>query len=274
MALVMLTTTSFAHVLPRDAPKTCNTPPMPANLPELPKMNETHRIAQAAAAINIWVYTHVVTTNAARDKYPVNQVDYQIAVLNDRFASAGIFFVHVGSDRTVNDAWARAISGPDRDAMANALHKGDYRSLNLYYQSDMSAAQPGLLGYAYFPNHPTPADYRYDAAYINAETLPYGSIGGYNFGLTTIHEVGHWLGLDHTFADGKCDGAGDGVADTPAQATPPFSCTGTFDSCPGQPGLDPVHNYMNYVPDTCATEFTKGQTDRMFLAWNYWRTYV
>lgn len=70
-------------------------------------------------------------------------------------------------------------------------------------------------------------------------------MSGYNQGKTAIHEVGHWLGLMHTF-QGNCEGEGDEVADTPAHEGGSSTCTSDADTCPQLPGLDPIHNYMNY----------------------------
>ena len=93
--------------------------------------------------------------------------------------------------------------------------------------------------------------------------------GQYDLGETLPHEVGHWLNLPHTF-EGGCSEPNDGVADTPAQASPTSGCPIGRDSCP-LPGLDPIHNYMDYSYDSCYTEFTPGQVLRMHDAWLMWR---
>jgi Pregnancy-associated plasma protein-A len=83
--------------------------------------------------------------------------------------------------------------------------------------------------------------------------------------------VGNWLGLFYTPRNG-CNPPGDGIADTPAESTFHFSCANpNRDSCPNDPGLDPMYNYMAISPDTCAKEFTKDQRLAMRAAWFIYR---
>ena len=103
-----------------------------------------------------------------------------------------------------------------------------------------------------------------------------GPIGPpYNQGRTGTHEVGHYLGLEHTFSGGcgtsACYTSGDLICDTNPEASPNFSdCSGTGTSCSGQ--LRPIHNYMNYSDDLCMWEFTVEQNRRMRCTLESFRT--
>ncbi|KAF9022605.1 hypothetical protein BDZ89DRAFT_1093230 [Hymenopellis radicata] len=122
--------------------------------------------------------------------------------------------------------------------------RGGASTLNIY-----------SVGFDYAGN---PSD---DGIVILHSSLPGGTTRNYNEGQNATHEVGHWVGLYHTF-QGGCFGSGDEVADTPAEGTPTSGCPKNKDTCILAPGVDPIrdhYNYMDYSDDACMTEFTPAQ---------------
>ncbi|CRK29710.1 hypothetical protein BN1723_003587 [Verticillium longisporum] len=223
----------------------------------------------ARATINVNVYFHVVAASqtVANGYLTDKMVADQIAVLNQDFAPHDVAFRLAGTDRTVNTGWAR---DSNEIAMKRALRKGTYKDLNLYTQVTLTN---DALGYAYFPTSGATSGsttFIRDGVSIKAQTVPGGTQAGFNLGKTGTHEVGHWLGLYHTF-QGGCTGSGDQVSDTPAQASFSSGCPIGRDSCPGQAGLDPIHNYMDYSDDSCYEEFTPGQDARIHSFWTTYR---
>jgi len=86
-----------------------------------------------------------------------------------------------------------------------------------------------------------------------------------------VHEIGHWLGLIHTFF-GECgdgEGSGDQVDDTPAHRED-FGDEAQPDTCPKLPGKDPVQNFMAYH-NRAPLVFTAGQAARMNAQWAQYR---
>jgi Pregnancy-associated plasma protein-A len=221
------------------------------------------------------VYFHVVTDGSI-GSLTAKQISAQMTVLNRTFAGAeggaetGFSFRLAGVTRTDNANWFYAgPGGTDEHSMKAALHQGGTNALNFY----STTAGPGLLGYAYLPDIVTKPGQAYlDGIVINWESIPGTSTafaGRYDEGKTATHEAGHWLDLEHTFYGG-CNAKGDFVSDTPAEKTPTSGCPANKDTC-AEPGLDPIHNYMDYSYDGCYSEFTQGQTQRMRDAWLFYR---
>jgi hypothetical protein len=123
--------------------------------------------------------------------------------------------------------------------MKQTLRRGNNATtLNIFSVGFTNIVTTGLLGYATFPTDYT-TDPQDDGVVIRYSTVPGGSNAPVNLGKTLTHEVGHWMGLYHTFSE-SCTGEGDLVDDTPAQLNQTQGCpTVAPDSCPGQPGRDP-----------------------------------
>ncbi|RDB23274.1 hypothetical protein Hypma_009657 [Hypsizygus marmoreus] len=228
------------------------------------KENKVTPSGFSVAAATIKVYFHVVSkdTTAAGGYVSATQIQAQIDVLNEDYSSTGLSFVLAGTTRTINSNWFVNV-GPSKalqTTMKNALRQGGAADLNVYTVGFQSAADSGLLGYATFPSSYSgkPKD---DGVVVLFSSLPGGTTTNYNFGQTLTHEVGHWVGLYHTF-QGGCSGSGDSVSDTPPEASPASGCPTGRDTCSGG-GVDPIHNYMDYSYDSCMTQFTPGQTTRL-----------
>lgn len=214
------------------------------------------------AARTFNVYVHVIKSTSGGGAVTSSQIQSQISVLNNAYAATGFSFKLVSTDTTVNDTWYTA--GPGTTAqtqMKTALRIGGKADLNLYFNN----IGGGLLGYATYPwsYASNPKD---DGVVLLYSTLPGGSAAPYNLGDTATHEVGHWVGLYHTFQGGcskQSTSGGDLVSDTPAENSPAYGCPTGRDSCTSISGVDPITNFMDYTDDACMNTFTSGQFTRM-----------
>ena len=208
---------------------------------------------------------HIASTEEDKDLITDEIVGAQWNILHDSFAKYKIELVLNSTERLVDNRTGSAFlvyEGADkgwvyyeeeRNEYLRSTRKGGYDALNLYFFSKYS---PGATGYCNWPTIIAEGDdetFGLDSCQISAMTMPgftveQGGFEDWNMGHIAVHETGHWFGLNHTFAGG-CSQPGDFVDDTPAQGDQIFGCPTGSDSCPNNPGLDPIHNFMGYTDD-------------------------
>jgi hypothetical protein len=235
---------------------------------EVARFTEENGAFEAAAVgVTINVYFHVINkgTGIANGDISSTMINQQISVLNNAWAPYGYSFVLAGTTRTTNATWYTMGYGSQAEAQAKAaLRQGSADDLNIY-SANLGG---GLLGWATFPSsyQSRPTD---DGVVVLFSSLPGGSAAPYNLGDTGTHEVGHWLGLYHTF-QGGCNKKNDQVADTPPERSAAFGCPVGRDTCRGG-GVDPIRNFMDYTDDACMNTFSGGQGARMDAQWATYR---
>ncbi|MGZ3920594.1 MAG: T9SS type A sorting domain-containing protein [Bacteroidia bacterium] len=150
--------------------------------------------------------------------------------------------------------------------------------MNIWITNEQSAV--GLLGYATFPvgtgltgitgNGSATTDGLWCWAKAFGSNIVYpGGIYDptYNKGRTAVHEIGHWVGLRHTWGDGTC--ATDYCTDTPPSQTANYGCPThpyKLGVCTGNTTGEMFQNFMDYTDDPCMYIFTNDQTTRIQTA--------
>lgn len=229
------------------------------------------------------VVFHIISASNGTGNIPDEAVHSQIEILNEdylalpgrpgaqgndsriRFALATIDpsgNPATGIMRYTNDNWFNNNQDPGRGDMKTAINWNPTLYLNIYTNS-----ASGALGYAYLPTDGAGAVYDgvvllWQAVGRNAPLAPYDQ------GRTATHEVGHYLGLYHTFDNGCGNNAspynsGDLIADTVPETEAHYHCVASNTACAGATGPNPIHNYMEYTNDTCMWEFSPEQINRM-----------
>lgn len=214
------------------------------------------------------------------------QIFEQIKILNEDFRRKNAdtvrtptFFKSIAADARIEfvlakeDPEGHPTDGIVRVDASNA--KEDVKKLSYWpaedymnvWVMDMGRAAPYYAGSAQFPVSSLPGlESASDDRLTDGVLLNYKFFGkGYETwdssqGRTLTHEVGHFLGLLHTWGVGGC-GYTDYCEDTPGTGTASYSC-GETAACDG-PFRVMYENFMDYSSDACMNMFTHNQVARM-----------
>ena len=228
------------------------------------------------------------------------QVIGGINELNEAFSKSGMYAASLGADAKIKFCIAKkdpdggitngitrttSYFGKDLNMdnednkLKNLIQWDPSRYINIWFINNINAesyaeyscgvwTRLGVGGYATMP----PGSGALDGIVITG------------FGKLLIHEMGHYLGLYHTFEGGcynnDCTVNGDRVCDTPPDGTLRASpnCNNPTNTCNSDTlsnysnGFftsdvpDPISNFMDYSNAACSNEFTQGQADRMRAA--------
>ncbi len=242
-------------------------------------------------------------------------IELQLNTLNDVYEKFGIKFENEEKDNIINykSANHRVLITDDKfnEIVSKSVLPEKY--LNIFVSELYTETGSEILGISSFPKEVNDGIILNPVTLIG-----YPGVSVYGEGKTLVHEVGHYFGLYHTFnmnselcplkkcntCDDKiyyngCDYFkklngkvinGDFISDTPSQkfcnksfcthTNEVINCDGNdiCDSCPQEPGVDNINNFMDYVPDLCMNNFTEGQIEWMkknilqyrtnFVRWN------
>jgi hypothetical protein len=211
------------------------------------------------------VAVHVITAGK-EGNVPREVLEALLENLNWGYRQTPFRFQLQNVDWTDNPEWHErcGLKSSNESAMKQSLAVDPEHVLNVYICKPEGGSTPtGTVGYGYYPWRNPETPYLHGVV-LHPRALPMeGAIPERNRGMTLVHEVGHYLGLYHTFDGGCGDAEGDFVDDTPTQGGPTGKCAVGYDSCPAVPGADDVANFMNYSTDECMAHFTPGQIQRM-----------
>lgn len=267
-------------------------------------LHGAQRTAGTAATYTIPVVVHIIH-NGGTENISNAVVQQGIQDLNHAFENVGYYNPQTGVNTEI--AFCLAVQDPSgagtngivrvqspltnmvmetQDLNVKNLSRWDpTRYLNIWLVREITSQSmgSGVAGYAYFPSsHGQPHDGIVNEARWFGSTQDNSKVH--------VHEVGHYLGLYHTFQGGctnaNCLTDGDRVCDTPPDnSTAAVMCSASPNTCStddddlssnnpfrpvGNGGLgdqpDMIINYMDYGFQTCQSAFTQGQKDRMTAA--------
>ncbi len=199
----------------------------------------------------------------ARTSFGFTPADANINFCLATRTPAGVPLSETGVIRvSTTEDWYNSDGGEENKMKASATggsqiwNRNNY--LNVWICDISNGAGSGVAGYAYRPT----------TTFLPSSTID-GIIIDYNLGMNNdnvlTHEIGHYLGLDHTWGgSGSCSND-DGFTDTPNTAGPSFnysgSCSGNQTTCAST--QTQYENYMDY--SNCTVMYTQDQADYMLV---------
>lgn len=279
IGLAMLVSPFFVHGQSFSEPCGTGLPPKAA-MEYIRNLDYSVSQTEDTVTYNIPVTIHVIRSGNGGGGFDETQAYLTICDLNNRMASAGMFFYVPEAVNYINDDdyYAAQDYGPLFDMIdLNNVP----RTVNIYYTN---LSQLGLCGFAFYPNS-GPGGFQNDGAVVMSFACSQPT------GTTLTHEIGHFFNLPHTFdftsddpingfaervtrnfnetpprLSANCNFDGDGFCDTPADFI------GTRWSCPtGRIQLDlngdrfrpDSSYYMSYSSDVCMSRFSAQQITAM-----------
>jgi len=240
-----------------------------------------------ATTVTLPVVVHIIH-NGGPENISDAQVYTAIQHLNEAYSKTGYYAAANGASVDVQfclaqrDPSNQPTNGITRDQSTYTVMGGNSPEVDDLHVKDINRWNPlcyiniwvvksipgPVAGFAYLPSaHGTIEDG------IVVEAGYFGT--SYANDVVPIHEMGHYLGLYHTFEGGctnnDCSLDGDKVCDTPpSQTTAYILCGQTINSCStdalsgfSTDQNDLIEDYMCYGNLNCMKVFTQGQVDRM-----------
>jgi hypothetical protein len=260
--------------------------------------NRQSNVLNTTAVINIPVVVHIVYKNDY-DSISKAQINLQIARLNEDFnnlhsdlykvpaaftsviGNMNLKFILAKSDPNNNPTNGIEYKKTNRNYNINPLFNDDFMKKSStdgldawdatkYLNIWVCNIEGGIYGYSTKPEL-LASQPQFDGVVVSSLSFGIKSINNpkTNYGRTLTHEVGHWLGLPHVWADDedladKCS-ADDDITDTPKQSV---SNEGLHApnyihiSCSNGPAGDMWMNFMDYCDHLNRYLFTQGQVER------------